>query len=222
MVMVNGYWLFGQCLVQFEQFGDAGGFGHGGGESVCSHHGAVVLAVGSTQFGRHRHFVVEVGEGAVGVLGTSVKDSLCGGFDAGTLFVFYCQQCSIAVGVENIRLDWLVNRELINQFQVKHQTQLFVIALRMNLCLIAYTRNLYQIYILYTFTFYIYLQIYSPFVSPESDSGLMDGVHISSAIVFISTHSARLTCFLPASYSHGLNIRTCFRATASKRLSCGL
>ena len=59
------------------------------------------------------------------------------------LFILYRQQRSISIRVEDIRLDRFVVRELINQLQIKYQTRLFIVAIRMDFCLISDTCNLY-------------------------------------------------------------------------------
>ena len=46
----------------FQERGDDFGFGEGRGKTVGGENGAVVVAVRATQFGRHRRFVVKVGE----------------------------------------------------------------------------------------------------------------------------------------------------------------
>ena len=55
-----------QPLIHLEEAGDAIGFGETfDGETVGGHNGAVVVLMGSTQFGGHSHFVVEVSQGTV-------------------------------------------------------------------------------------------------------------------------------------------------------------
>ena len=52
--------------------------------------------------------------------------------------------------------------------------------------------------------------------------GEPNSAQISSAIWFIATHSARVTCFFPASYSHGERMSKRPSATASNKPSPGL
>ena len=67
-----------QPLIHLEEAGDAIGFGETfDGEAVGGHDGAVVVLMGSTQFGGHGHFVVEVSQGTVGIKGAGVEDGLC-------------------------------------------------------------------------------------------------------------------------------------------------
>ena len=55
-----------QPLIHLEEAGDAIGFGETfDGEAVGGHDGAVVVLMGTTQFGRYGHFVVEVSQGTV-------------------------------------------------------------------------------------------------------------------------------------------------------------
>ncbi len=66
-----------QPLILLEEAGDAIGFGETfDGETVGGHDGAVVVLMGTTQFGGHGHFVVEVSQGTVGIEGTGVEDGL--------------------------------------------------------------------------------------------------------------------------------------------------
>ena len=53
--------LLRELLVELEELGDALAFGHGlDGEAVGSHHGAVVVLMGSAELHGHGQFVVEV------------------------------------------------------------------------------------------------------------------------------------------------------------------
>ena len=56
-------------LIQFEEAGDAIGFGETfDREAVGVHNGAVVVLMGAAQFGRPGHFVEEVSQGTSGRL----------------------------------------------------------------------------------------------------------------------------------------------------------
>ena len=69
--------LLRKPLIQFEELGDAVGFGHCAPvESVGFHYGLVVFLMGLAEFWRHCQLVVEVGKGAVGVFGAGIEDGL--------------------------------------------------------------------------------------------------------------------------------------------------
>ena len=83
--------------VEGEQAGDDVALGHRGREGVGGHDGAVVVAVSLEQFGRHGHGVIQVGQTAVGVQGSCVKDGLCRLRNALPLLVRYLGPREIVV-----------------------------------------------------------------------------------------------------------------------------
>ena len=70
--------LLGEVGVEGEEVGDEVGLGEGCGEVVGGEYGSIIVAVGFEEFLRHGDGVVEVGQAAVGVQGTSVKYGLGG------------------------------------------------------------------------------------------------------------------------------------------------
>ncbi len=67
-----------QLLIHLEEAGHALALGHGAHvESVGLHHGTVVVLMGSSQLGRHGQFVVQVGQGGVGVECAGIQYGLC-------------------------------------------------------------------------------------------------------------------------------------------------
>ena len=66
-----------EFLIQFEELGDAVGFGHCAPiEAVAFHYSFVVFLMGLAEFDRHCQFVIQVGKGAVWVFGTCIKYGL--------------------------------------------------------------------------------------------------------------------------------------------------
>ena len=76
-MIINSLSLLYFSLIEREEAGHALALGEAfDGEAVGLHHGAVVLLMGTAQFGGHGHLVVEVGQRAVGIEGAGVEDGL--------------------------------------------------------------------------------------------------------------------------------------------------
>jgi len=77
----------GEFFVEGEEEGDALGLAGEVGFAVCGVNGAIKCVVSIDEIGGHGEWVVEIGEGGVGMTGTLVKDGLSGGLDGGALLV---------------------------------------------------------------------------------------------------------------------------------------
>ena len=77
----------GEGRVEGEQAGDDVALLEGGGETVGSHDGAVVVAVSLQQFGRHGHGVIQVSQRRIGLQRPCIKDGLSRLGDALTLLI---------------------------------------------------------------------------------------------------------------------------------------
>ena len=73
--------FLGEIFVHLEQFRHDLAFCHFRVEAISFHHGAVVGLMGFPEVGGHEGLVIQVGQGAVGILSPCIKDGLCGLLD---------------------------------------------------------------------------------------------------------------------------------------------
>ena len=90
--------LFSQLLIQLKEFGNTFGFSClSGSKAVGLHDGTVVVLMSTAEFGRHSHFIIEIGKRTIRVFGTGIQNSLCRGFNLGFLFFGRCRKYEIIV-----------------------------------------------------------------------------------------------------------------------------